>query len=160
MSYVADCSVIIRLLASRPGDDLLRQRLARTIHAPALLDAEVSSVVRGLAITGSPPQRLLGWLNDLVHHVDPEHTASVMAGYFDPRSRTLTWAQAGHPPPLLVRGEDGEQVHAAGLVDAKLLSIFYPRSGAGPGKIPRRCPNCCSCTSRGPIPTKRQRNRQ
>jgi predicted nucleic acid-binding protein len=40
--------------ASRPDDDLLRQRLARTIHAPALLDAEVSSVVRGLAITGSP----------------------------------------------------------------------------------------------------------
>ena len=54
MSYVADCSIIIRLLASRPGDDLLRQRLARTIHAPALLDAEVSSVVRGLAIAGSP----------------------------------------------------------------------------------------------------------
>ncbi len=54
MSYVADCSIIIRLLASRPGDDLLRQRLARTIHAPALLDAEVSGVVRGLAITGSP----------------------------------------------------------------------------------------------------------
>ena len=54
MSYVADCSIIIRLLASRPDDDLLRQLLARTIHAPALLDAEVSSVVRGLAITGSP----------------------------------------------------------------------------------------------------------
>src|SRR5207245_892306 len=56
------------------------------------------------AITGSPPQRLLGWLNDLVHHVDPEHTASVMAGYFDPASRVLTWAQAGHPPPVLIRG--------------------------------------------------------
>lgn len=54
MSCVADCSIIIRLLASQPGDDLLRQRLARTIHAPALLDAEVSSVIRGLAITGSP----------------------------------------------------------------------------------------------------------
>ena len=54
MSYVADCSIIIRLLASRPSDDLLRQCLARTIHAPALLDAEVSSVGRGLAITGSP----------------------------------------------------------------------------------------------------------
>ncbi|MBV9207971.1 MAG: type II toxin-antitoxin system VapC family toxin [Actinobacteria bacterium] len=53
MTYVVDCSIIIRLLASRPSDDLLRQRLARTIHAPALLDAEVSSVVRGLAITGS-----------------------------------------------------------------------------------------------------------
>jgi serine phosphatase RsbU (regulator of sigma subunit) len=29
----------------------------------------------------------------------------VIAGYFEPRSRTLTWAQAGHPPPLLVRGD-------------------------------------------------------
>jgi predicted nucleic acid-binding protein len=54
VTYVVDCSIIIRLLASQPGDDLLRQRLARTVHAPALLDAEVSSVVRSLAITGSP----------------------------------------------------------------------------------------------------------
>jgi serine phosphatase RsbU (regulator of sigma subunit) len=68
--------------------------------------ARLRGALAGLAITGSPPQRLLGWLNDLVHHVDAEHTASVMAGYFDPRSRTLTWAQAGHPPPLLVRGEE------------------------------------------------------
>jgi serine phosphatase RsbU (regulator of sigma subunit) len=66
--------------------------------------ARLRGALAGLAITGSPPQRLLGWLNDLVHHVDPEHTASVMAGYFDPQSRVLTWAQAGHPPPLLVRG--------------------------------------------------------
>jgi predicted nucleic acid-binding protein len=54
LTYVVDCSIIIRLLASRPGDDLLRQRLTRTVHAPALLDVEVSSVVRGLAIAGSP----------------------------------------------------------------------------------------------------------
>ena len=53
---------------------------------------------------GRPRRRPVGWLNDLVHHVAPEHTASVMAGYFDPASRDLTWAQAGHPPPLLVRG--------------------------------------------------------
>lgn len=51
MTYVVDCSIIIRLLASLPGDDLLRQRLSRTVHAPALLDAEISSVIRGLAIT-------------------------------------------------------------------------------------------------------------
>jgi serine phosphatase RsbU (regulator of sigma subunit) len=66
--------------------------------------ARLRGALAGLAITGSPPQQLLGWLNDLVHHVDPEHTASVIAGYFDPASRVLTWAQAGHPPPVLVRG--------------------------------------------------------
>ena len=65
--------------------------------------ARLRGALAGLAITGSPPERLVGWLNDLVRHVAPEHTASVVAGYFDPASRTLTWAQAGHPPPILVR---------------------------------------------------------
>jgi serine phosphatase RsbU (regulator of sigma subunit) len=66
--------------------------------------ARLRGALAGLAITGAPPELLVGWLNDLVHHVAPEHTASVVAGYFDPRTRRLTWAQAGHPPPLLVRG--------------------------------------------------------
>ncbi|HEV2373773.1 MAG TPA: PP2C family protein-serine/threonine phosphatase [Streptosporangiaceae bacterium] len=66
--------------------------------------ARLRGALAGLAITGAPPQRLVGWLNDLVHHVAPEHTASVAAGYYDPVTRVLTWAQAGHPPPVLVRG--------------------------------------------------------
>jgi serine phosphatase RsbU (regulator of sigma subunit) len=68
--------------------------------------ARLRGALAGLAITGSPPQRLVGWLNDLVRHVAPEHTASVVAGYFDPEKLTFTWAQAGHPPPLLIRGAD------------------------------------------------------
>jgi serine phosphatase RsbU (regulator of sigma subunit) len=66
--------------------------------------ARLRGALAGLAITGAPPDRLVGWLNDLVWHVAPEHTASVIAGYFDPELRVLTWAQAGHPPPILVRG--------------------------------------------------------
>ena len=66
--------------------------------------ARLRGALAGLAITGAPPERLVGWLNDLVRHVGPEHTASVAAGYFDPVTRVLTWAQAGHPPPVLVRG--------------------------------------------------------
>jgi predicted nucleic acid-binding protein len=54
VTLVVDCSIVIRLLANLDGDDLLRQRLARTVHAPALVDAEVSSVVRGLTITTKP----------------------------------------------------------------------------------------------------------
>jgi serine phosphatase RsbU (regulator of sigma subunit) len=67
--------------------------------------ARLRGALAGLAITGAPPERLVGWLNDLVHHVDPEHTASVVAGYFDPPTRVFTWAQAGHPPPILVRDQ-------------------------------------------------------
>ena len=70
--------------------------------------ARLRGALAGLAITGSPPERLVSWLNDLVHHVGSEHTASVVAGYFDPASKRLTWAQAGHPPPLLVRGATAE----------------------------------------------------
>jgi len=70
--------------------------------------ARLRGALAGLAITGSPPERLVGWLNDLVHHVDPEHTASVVAGYFDPPTRVFTWAQAGHPPPVLVRDGKAE----------------------------------------------------
>jgi serine phosphatase RsbU (regulator of sigma subunit) len=65
--------------------------------------ARLRGALAGLAITGAPPQQLMGLLNDLVRHVAPEHTASVVAGYFDPASGMLTWAQAGHPPPVLVR---------------------------------------------------------
>jgi serine phosphatase RsbU (regulator of sigma subunit) len=66
--------------------------------------ARLRGALAGLAITGAAPDRLVGWLNDLVRHVAPEHTASVAAGYFDPATQVLTWAQAGHPPPVLVRG--------------------------------------------------------
>ncbi|HEX9033680.1 MAG TPA: PP2C family protein-serine/threonine phosphatase [Streptosporangiaceae bacterium] len=65
--------------------------------------ARLRGALAGLAITGASPNRLVGWLNDLVWHVAPEHTASVIAGYFSPHSRILTWAQAGHPAPVLVR---------------------------------------------------------
>jgi predicted nucleic acid-binding protein len=54
VTCVVDCSIVIRLLANKPGDELLRQRLARTVHAPTLIDAEISSVVRGLSITAKP----------------------------------------------------------------------------------------------------------
>src|ERR1700722_16178819 len=70
--------------------------------------ARLRGALAGLAITGAPPHQLVGWLNELVCHVAPEHTASVVAGYFDPATLTYTWAQAGHPPPVLVRGERAE----------------------------------------------------
>jgi len=66
--------------------------------------ARLRGALAGLAFTGESPDRLVGWLNDLVWHVGLEHTASVIVGFFEPGSRVLTWAQAGHPPPVLARG--------------------------------------------------------
>lgn len=53
---VVDASVIVRLLQNKPGDDQLRNRIKqdRFLHAPALLDAEVTSAIRGLLLTSKP----------------------------------------------------------------------------------------------------------
>jgi predicted nucleic acid-binding protein len=52
MTYVVDASLVLVLLANRLSDELLRKRLAepRTLHAPHLVDAEVTSGVRGLLL--------------------------------------------------------------------------------------------------------------
>lgn len=57
---VVDASVVIRVLQNRAHDAPLRQRFAqqRHIHAPALIDAEVASAVRGLLLTSKNGVRI------------------------------------------------------------------------------------------------------
>lgn len=53
---VVDASVVVRLLQNRRGDEALRGRFAaeRFLHAPTLIDAEVTSAIRGLLRTAKP----------------------------------------------------------------------------------------------------------
>lgn len=53
---VVDASIVVRLLQNRRGDAGLRERFARErrLHAPALIDAEVASAIRGLLMTSKP----------------------------------------------------------------------------------------------------------
>jgi predicted nucleic acid-binding protein len=53
---VVDASIVVRLLQNRRGDGGLRERFAqhRYVHAPALIDAEVTSAIRGLLLTSKP----------------------------------------------------------------------------------------------------------
>lgn len=46
---VVDASIVVRLLQNRRGDAALRERFGsqRHVHAPALIDAEVVSAIRG-----------------------------------------------------------------------------------------------------------------
>ncbi len=50
---VVDASIVLRLLQNRRDDDRLRERFGRHrhLHAPALIDAEVTSAARGLLFT-------------------------------------------------------------------------------------------------------------
>jgi serine phosphatase RsbU (regulator of sigma subunit) len=64
--------------------------------------------LEGIAMTGASPGSILYWLNRLmVHTLSDEAVASVVCCRFDPLSRVLTWAQAGHPTPLLFREGTG-----------------------------------------------------
>ncbi|MER6354779.1 SpoIIE family protein phosphatase [Streptomyces sp. NPDC001634] len=60
------------------------------------------NALRGLAITGAEPGRLLSWLNSVACCLTEQVTATVVCGLFDPAARTLRWANAGHVPPVLV----------------------------------------------------------
>lgn len=53
---VIDASIVVRLLQNRRGDGDLRERFGRQrhVHAPALIDAEVTSAIRGLLMTSEP----------------------------------------------------------------------------------------------------------
>ncbi|EFE71227.1 ANTAR domain-containing protein [Streptomyces sp. NWU49] len=75
------------------------------------IEAATSMVVlrnalRGLAVTGAGPGQLLSWLNIVAHHLTGAVTATAVCGLYDPASRTLRWARAGHLPPVLVRGDE------------------------------------------------------
>jgi serine phosphatase RsbU (regulator of sigma subunit) len=59
--------------------------------------------LRGLAITGAGPAALLGWLNRVACHLTDGIIGTAVCGIYDPVSRTLRYARAGHLPPLLVR---------------------------------------------------------
>ncbi|MFF0791650.1 SpoIIE family protein phosphatase [Streptomyces spiralis] len=66
------------------------------------------NALRGLAITGAGPGRLLSWRNTVACCLTEQVTATVVCGLFDPVARTLCWANAGHMPPVLVGGGKAE----------------------------------------------------
>ena len=72
------------------------------------IEAATSMVVlrnalRGLAATGAGPGPLLGWLNTVANFLTDGVTATAVCALYDPKTRILRWARAGHLPPVLVR---------------------------------------------------------
>ncbi|MGW1725661.1 PP2C family protein-serine/threonine phosphatase [Streptomyces sp. NPDC002306] len=66
--------------------------------------AQLRFTAKGMIITGSSLTGALTRLNALLlHSRDPHGTATMILARYDPAGRRLLWAQAGHPPPLLLR---------------------------------------------------------
>lgn len=69
--------------------------------------AMVLGALRGMAVAGIGPRDLMSHLNRLLQTSAQPALGSAMCCRYDPVDQTLTWAQAGHPAPLLFRGGTG-----------------------------------------------------
>ncbi len=69
--------------------------------------AMLLGALRGMAVAGTEPGRLMTWLNQLFDASARPTLGSAVCCRYRPQSRTLVWAQAGHPAPLLFRNGTG-----------------------------------------------------
>jgi len=99
------------------------------INAVATM-AQLRFTAKGMIITGSSLTDALTRLNALLMHLrspaDRHTTATMVVARYRPADRTLTWAQAGHLPPLLVRNGEARIVErpAGILLGATTTPVF------------------------------------
>ncbi|MFI1167432.1 PP2C family protein-serine/threonine phosphatase [Streptomyces sp. NPDC020801] len=83
------------------------------LHA-AVMMSQLRTALRAYAVDGGSPGQLLTRLHVFLHHLQPDLYATAVIARFRPDDPTLTWASAGHPPPVL-RTPDGR----SRILDAK-----------------------------------------
>jgi len=76
------------------------------LHA-AVMMSQLRTALRAYAVDGSSPGQLLTRLHEFLHRLRMDLYATAVIARFHPHDDTLTWAAAGHPPPVL-RAPDGE----------------------------------------------------
>ncbi|WP_367128756.1 SpoIIE family protein phosphatase [Saccharothrix sp. HUAS TT1] len=74
--------------------------------ATAAAMAKLRYALTGAALTNPDPAGVLDVLNRMLTGGDGITLASSIVGRFEPTTRRLSWAQAGHPTPLLVRSHE------------------------------------------------------
>lgn len=97
---------------SRPGDRLfvaVGDVAGHSLHAATVM-AEVRHATRAYAAEGHPPAVVLDQLNRLLLRLIPDETATLCLLEIDPATGRVRLANAGHPPPLVVRGGTAEFV--------------------------------------------------
>jgi serine phosphatase RsbU (regulator of sigma subunit) len=74
------------------------------------------NALRGLTATGASPAELLRHLNYSACHLTEGIAGTVICGRYDPDTRVLRWARAGHLPPILARAGKAETLPLPGGV--------------------------------------------
>ncbi|MFC8622850.1 PP2C family protein-serine/threonine phosphatase [Streptomyces anulatus] len=69
--------------------------------------AMMLGALRGMAVAGIEPGALMGHLNQVLETSIQPALGSALCCRFDPDTSILSWAQAGHPAPLLFRHGSG-----------------------------------------------------
>ncbi|MET9041928.1 SpoIIE family protein phosphatase [Streptomyces sp. NPDC004362] len=87
----------------------------------AVMMSQLRTALRAYAVDGGSPGRLLTRLHLFLHHLQPDLYATAVIARFRPGERVLTWAAAGHPPPVL-RTPDG-RVHTLDAKPGAMLGI-------------------------------------
>jgi serine phosphatase RsbU (regulator of sigma subunit) len=72
----------------------------------AVMMSQLRTALRAYAVGGGSPGQLLTRLHTFLHHLQPDLFATAVIARFHPDDPTMTWAAAGHPPPVL-RAPDG-----------------------------------------------------
>ncbi|MFJ3334586.1 PP2C family protein-serine/threonine phosphatase [Streptomyces sp. NPDC086766] len=85
-----------------------------TGHGPTVTSemAMLLGALRGMAMAGTGPGRLMDLLNQLLDATAQPALGSAVCCRYRPATRTLVWAQAGHPAPLLFRDGTGRVLDA------------------------------------------------
>jgi serine phosphatase RsbU (regulator of sigma subunit)/integral membrane sensor domain MASE1/anti-sigma regulatory factor (Ser/Thr protein kinase) len=73
------------------------------VNAAATM-GQIRMALRAYAVDDLSPAEALGRLNRLMRELQPGAMATVLYAHLDPGTRDLRFANAGHPPPLLIIG--------------------------------------------------------
>jgi sigma-B regulation protein RsbU (phosphoserine phosphatase) len=94
--------------------------------AAAMLMSATRGVLRSLAMTLSSPAQVLAALNRfLVSDLPPEKFVTMVYAVLDPKNHTFTYANAGHPLPVLLNGTVPEPVESCSGLPLGLVHCDY-----------------------------------
>jgi Stage II sporulation protein E (SpoIIE)/GAF domain len=87
----------------------------------AVMMSQLRTALRAYAVDENSPGRVLTRLHQFLHHLQPDLYATAVIARFRPGERVMTWAAAGHPPPVL-RTPDG-LVHTLDARPGAMLGV-------------------------------------